>query len=127
MVRITSKRDVEVILQADEALHSRWRGRVHTDAAVPVDAHEAERWIDFLTHDREVELVALGDRPPEVHPRAAERIHSHAYLRATNGVHVDHVAQIADIGVQVVMSMGRGTSQSFLVRDTLDLPELLFE
>ena len=33
--------------------------------------------VDGIVHDREVQPVALGNRPPVVDPGAAERIDSH--------------------------------------------------
>ena len=76
--------------------------------------HEAEGRIDGLVDDREVQPVALGDRLPVVDPGAAERIDAHADLRAANGVHVDHVGEIADVSVEVVVPVRRGGAQSLL-------------
>ena len=95
MVGVAGKGDLEAILQVDQPLHRIGRGRVHADLAVPIDRHETEGRIDGLVDDREVQPVALGNRPPVVDPGAAERIDPQADLRAANGVHVDHIAEIA--------------------------------
>ena len=98
MVGIAGEGDIEAILQADQALHRIGRGWVHADLAVPIDSHETEGRIDGLVHDREIQPVALGNRFPVVNAGAAERIDSHADLRAANGIHVDHIAEIGDVG-----------------------------
>ena len=95
MVGVAGEGDVKAILHADQSLHRIGRGWVHADLAVPIHRHETEGRIDGLVDDREVQPVALGNRPPVVDPGAAERIHPQADLRAANGVHVDHIGEIS--------------------------------
>ncbi len=54
------------------------------------------------------EAVALGNRGPVVDAGAAERIHAQADLRAANRVHVDHIAEIAHVSIEIVMPVRRG-------------------
>ena len=84
-------------------VHRVRRRGIHADLAVPVDRHEAERGVDRVVDHGEIELVALGDRRPVVHARAAERIDAHADLRAADRIHVDDVAEIADVVVEIVV------------------------
>ena len=60
-VGVVAERDVEAVLQRDQARHRVRRRAVHADLAVVVDGHEAERRIDGAVHDGQVEPVALGD------------------------------------------------------------------
>ena len=47
-----------------------------------------------------VESVALGDRRPVVHPRAAQGIDAHLHTRAADRVHVDDVAEVGHVGLR---------------------------
>ena len=67
--------------RSDQPLHRVRRRRIHADAAVPVERHEAEGRIDLVADDRQVEPVALGDARPVVHAGAAQRIDAHADRR----------------------------------------------
>ena len=78
VVGVAGEGDIEAILQADQSLHRVGRGGIHADLAVPIDRHESESRIDRVVDDREVQPVALGDRPPVVDPGAAERIDTEA-------------------------------------------------
>ncbi len=122
MIGVAGKCDVEPLLQPHESLHRVGGRGIHADAAVPVQSHEAERGIDFVTDDREVQPVALGDRRPVVHPGAPERIYAQSQTGAADGVHVDHVPEIAHVGVQIVMTMCRRGAQR---RFEGDSPHLL--
>ena len=66
-------------------------------------AHEGKPRVDFIAHDREIELVTLSDARPIMHARAAERIHAHAHFRTANHVHVDDTGEVGDIGVEIVV------------------------
>ena len=127
MVRVAAEGNLEAILQADQRLHRIGRGWIHADLAVPVDRHETEGRVDGLVHDREVQPVALGNRRPVVHPGAAERIHPQADLRAANGIHVDHIGEIGNVGVEVVVPVRRGSVQSLLERNPLHTSQAILE
>ena len=58
--------------------------------------------------------VALGDRSPVVDAGAAQGIDAHADLRAANGVHVDHIAQIVNISVEIVVPVRGGGAKGSL-------------
>ena len=127
MVGIAGEGDLELILQADQPLHRIGRGWVHADLAVPIDCHETEGRIDGLVDDREVQPVALGNRPPVVDAGAAERIDPQADLRAANGLHVDHIAEISNVGVEVVVPVRCGGAQRLLVRNPVHAAQAAFE
>ena len=88
---------------------------------------KSEGRIDGLVDDGEVQPVALGNRPPVVDPGAAERIHPQADLRAANGVHVDHIAEIANVGIEVVVPVRRGGAKRLLERNPLHTPQAVLE
>ena len=108
MIGIASEGDVEAILEANQTLHGVGRGRVHANPAVPVNAHEAEGRIDGFVHHRQIQTIALGNRAPIMHPGATQRIHAQTDVRAANRLHVEHVAEIADVGVEIVVAVRRG-------------------
>ena len=84
---------------------------------------KSEGRIDGLVDDGEVQPVALGNRPPVVDPGAAERIYAQADLRAANGVHVDHIAEVANVGIKVVMPVRRGGAKRLLEGNPSDTRE----
>ena len=127
MVGVAGEGDVEAILQADQPLHRIGRGWVHADLAVPIHRHETEGRIDGLVDDGEVQPVALGNRPPIVDPGAAERIDSQADLRAANGIHVDHVGEIADVSIEIVVPVRRGGAKSLLERNPFHTRKAILE
>ncbi len=79
--------------------------------AIPVETHERKPRIDLFADEGEIELVLLGDTPPVVHARAAERIHAHAHLGAADHIHVEHGREVADVGGEVIVLVrGRRTA-----------------
>ena len=119
VVGIAGEGDLEAILQANQPLHRIGRGWVHADLAIPVHGHEPERRVDGVAHDREIQSVARSDRPPVVDARSAERVDSHADLRSANGVHVDHVGEVGDVGVEIVVPVRRGSTERPVEGDPL--------
>src|SRR3569623_1717689 len=103
MIGVAGKGNGEAILQADQALHGIGRGWIHAYAAVPVNRHEAEGRIDSIVHDREVQSISLGDRAPVMHAGPTQRIHAQADARATDRLHVEHAAEIADISRDIFL------------------------
>ena len=127
MVRVACKSNVEAILQADQPLHRVRRRWVHANPAVPINRHKTEGRIDGLVDDGEVQTVALGNRPPVVDPGAAERIYAQADLRTANGVHVDHTAEIAHVGIEVVVPVRRGGAKRPFERNPSDTSKADFQ
>ncbi len=127
VVGVAGEGEVEAILQLDQSLHRIRRRRVHADLAVPIDRHEPEGRVDGLVDDGEVQPVAIGDRPPVVDTGAAEGIDAEVDPCAADGVHVDHIGQIGNVGIEVVMPMGRGGEQRLLGRDPLHALQATFE
>ncbi|MND84221.1 hypothetical protein D3C80_761080 [compost metagenome] len=125
VVRIAGKRHVEALFQADQALHGMAGRWVHADLAVPVDGHEAEGRVDLFVHHIQVQAVMLGNRRPVAHPCSTQRIDTQAQLGIADGVEVDHVDQVGDIGVEVIVTMGSAGLQCLLVADALDAGELV--
>ena len=73
-------------------------GAVHADLAVVIDRHEGEGRVDRRVHDGDVQAVDGVDRLPVGRGGAAERVHAQLEAGAADGVHVDDVAQVLDVG-----------------------------
>ncbi len=127
MIGITRESNLELVLQADQPLHGKRRGWVHADLAVPIDRHEAEGRIDLLVDDGQVQPVALGNRRPVVDAGSAEWIDPQVDLGAANDLHVDDIAEVFRVGVEVVVAVGCGGTQRLLVRNPVDAAETAFE
>ena len=59
--------------------------------------------------------MALRDPRPVMDAGAAKRIDAETELRAANDVQVDHVAEVADVGAEIVVPMRRRGAQSLLI------------
>ncbi|MNF49783.1 hypothetical protein D3C84_310660 [compost metagenome] len=125
VVRVAGKGNVEALLETDQALHGMAGGRVHADLAVPVHRHETECRIDLSVHHIEVQAVVFGDGRPVAHPCSAQRIHAQTQIGPANGVEVDHIDQIGDVGVEVVMTVSGVGLQRLFVADALDPGQLV--
>ncbi|MNU89917.1 hypothetical protein D3C71_797690 [compost metagenome] len=125
VVRVAGKRNVKALFEADQALHGVSGRRVHANLAIPVDGHETEGRIDLFVHHVQVEAVMLGNRRPVAHPCSAQRIDTQTQLGVTNGVEVDHVDQVGDVGVQIIVTMGGAGFQGLFVADALDAGEFV--
>ena len=66
-----------------------------------------------VVDDVKVQAVPLRDRCPVMHPGTTEWIDAQAYARAADHVHVDDVAEIADVSAQEVVPVGRRRAQRF--------------
>jgi hypothetical protein len=62
-----------------------------------------------------------------MHSGAAERVHAQVDGRPANHVHVDHVAEIHDVGTEIVVAMRGGGVKSLRVRNLLQVAKLAFE
>ena len=72
-----------------------------------VDGHEREGRIDLRVDHRDIQPVGRIDRLPVMHGSAAQRVDRQLEAGGANGVHVDDVAQIVDIGTEQIFLMGR--------------------
>ena len=98
MIGVAGEGDVEAILQPDQPLHRIGRGRIHADLAVPIHGHEAEGRIDRVVDDGQIEPVALARSAPSSARRRRRADPRPGGARAANRLHIDHVAEIGDIG-----------------------------
>ena len=62
----------------------------------------------------------FGDGRPVAHPCSAQRIDTQAQLGVADGIEVDDVDQVGDIGVQVIVTMGGAGLERLLVADAFD-------
>ena len=62
-----------------------------------------------------------------MHAGAAHRVHTHAHLRCADHVHVDHVAEVTDVGAEKVVAMRRRSLQGLGMRHALHAFETRFE
>jgi hypothetical protein len=97
-IRVIGEGNPIAVLEADESGHRIWTGAVHANDAVVVDGHERKGRINPRIHDCDLQSVGGIDRLPIIDGGAAKRVDRETELSGVNGVHVDHVAQIVDIG-----------------------------
>ena len=76
VVGVTGKSHVKTLFKADQPLHCVAGGWVHADAAIPVHAHKAERWIDRGVDHFKVQPVVLADCRPVTHTGTAQRVYA---------------------------------------------------
>ena len=120
-VGVVADRDLKPILERHQSGHRVRARAVHADLAVVVERHEAERRIDRRIHDRDLQAVARGDRLPVGQRRTAERIDADRHARIANGVHVDDLVQIVDVGTHEIFLMGRRCLERGRERHALDV------
>ena len=101
-VRVVGEGDVEAVAHLGQPRHRVRRRAVHPDLAVPVERHEAERRVELLVDDLEVEPVHLGDRHPVGGARTAERVDAEAQPGLADRVEVDHLREVGHVRVHVV-------------------------
>src|SRR5262249_9485194 len=63
-VRVIAKRDVEAILEFDQAGHGIGAGAIHADFAIMIYRHEGKSRVYVRIHDRNVQAVPVCDRFP---------------------------------------------------------------
>src|SRR5713101_2808927 len=83
-IGVTGEGNIEAVFEANHARHcicGRW---VHSDLSIPIDAHKAERGIDGMIYDFEVESVASADRVPVGDARAPQWIRPDMHFAVTN-------------------------------------------
>ena len=97
-VGVISESDAIAVLEADEPGHRVGAGAVHADGTVMIDCHEREGRIDLRIDDRNVQPIDLVDRFPVMHRGAAKRVDGELESGGANGVHVDDIPQVVDVG-----------------------------
>jgi hypothetical protein len=126
-VGVVGKGDVELVARADQPRHRIGRRAVHPDLAVPVHRHEAERRVDRVADDGSIEAIALDDRLPVAHARAAQRIDADLHAGAADRFHVEHVGEVGDIGPDVIVAANTSGFARAIVGDAFDASEIVFE
>ena len=127
VIGIARKRDIELVLQADQALHGVGRRRVHADAAIPIERHEAEGGIDGVVDDGQIQSIAIADGSPIMHARATQRIDAQIQLRAANDIEIDHLAQIGDILGHEIVRFGGGRMERVAEQHSLHAIQAVFK
>ena len=126
-VRVVGERDVEAVAHLGQPRHRVRRRAVHPDLAVPVERHEAERRIELVVDDLQVEPVHLGDRRPVGGARPAERVDAEPQAGLADRVEVDHLRQVGHVGVHVVAPVQVVGPLGVAVRDAQDALQLRVE
>ena len=116
-VGVVAERDVEAILEPDQARHRVRRRAVHADLAVLVDGHERERRIDRVVDDLDRQPVALARSAPS-RRRAAPPSGSTPRRRPLERIASmsTTVAQVVDVGRDVVVPVRRRRRQRLAQR-----------
>jgi hypothetical protein len=96
-VGVVAEGEVEPVLHRDQVRHRVGGRAVHPDLAVVVEGHEPEGRVHDGIHDGEVEAVRLGDRPPVVRVRAAQRVDADAEARAPRDLEVHRRAEVLHV------------------------------
>ena len=123
LAKATSKR----VAHPDQPRHRVGRRAVHPDLAVPIDRHEAEGRIDRIADDGRVEAIALDDRLPVAHAGAAQGIDADFDAGGADRLHVDDIAEVGDIGPDVIVAMHAGRLARAVIGDALDALQAVFE
>ena len=105
VIGVAGPSHIEPILESNQSLHRVRRGAVHSNLPIPIDGHEAERGIDHVAHHGERYAVAFRDLAPILHPGPSEGIHRQAERRAPQNVEVHDVAEVSDVGLQVLVTV----------------------
>src|SRR5262245_59661246 len=115
-IGVAGEGDIESLLEADHPGHGVSRRRVHANLSVPIDCHEAERRINDVIHDLQIESVALANGIPVSHAGAAQRIYTDTNLTISDCLQIDHRGEIAHIGIEILMLMCVGSTPSAFKR-----------
>jgi hypothetical protein len=105
-VGVVAGGDLELVLAPHEGGHRRGRRAVHADLAVPVQRHEPPGGVDLRVDDGQVQAVPLGDGTPVVDAGPAERVGADPDAGLSDGLEVDDVRQVVDVGAQEVVALG---------------------
>jgi hypothetical protein len=106
-IRVIGEGNPIAVFEADESGHRIWTGAVHANDAVVVDGHERKGRINPRIDDCDLQSIGGIDRLPVIDGGAAKRVDRETEPSGANGVHVDHVAQIVDIGKDEIFLVSR--------------------
>ena len=101
-VGVVAGGQVELVAVVHQRGHGVRAGAVHADLAVGVQRHKPPGGVHVRVDHLEVQPVALADRAPVVHGRAAHRVSADVQAGRLDRVHVHHVAQVGNVVVEVV-------------------------
>ena len=127
MIRITSKGNVETVLQIDQASHGvggRW---VHANFAIPVNRHETECWIDHFVFHNKIQPETVCYCRPVMNSGAAKRIDPDANVRVPYHIHINHTGQIIHVIVEEVVLMRCRRAQCVFETDPFYTREFVLE
>ena len=120
-VRVVGEGDAVLVLEADQPRHRIGTRAVHANLSVVIDRHEGERRIDDRVHDHDVEPVDGVDRLPVGHGRATQGVHAQPEAGAADGIHIDDVPQVVDVGQDEVLLVRGGRLDGRRERHALDV------
>ena len=93
IIRVVSKRQIELITQCQQTRHRTLGGAVHTDRTVFIEVHKAEGLIDLIVNDGQVEVVILANALPVFDTGTAQRINAQRQARFLNRRHINDIGQ----------------------------------
>ena len=97
-VGVVAERNLILIFQAHQPRHRIRAGTIHADFPVVVDSHERKSWVDGSVDDLNVQSMNRVNRVPVRKRCPTKRVYAQLEMAAANGVDVDDVAEIANIG-----------------------------
>ncbi|MNS84222.1 hypothetical protein D3C72_1180380 [compost metagenome] len=89
-----------------------------------VQVHKAEGLIDSIVHQRQIQLVMLGDTLPVGDAGTAERIDAQLQAGTLNRRHINHVHQPFNIWLHQVLCMHTAAGPGLIQRLTLNAFQL---
>src|SRR5699024_3630141 len=119
-IRVVAGGHVELVPVGNEGGHGVRAGAVHADLAVGIERHETEGGIHMGVDHGEVQAVGLGDGTPVVHGGPAHRVGTDADAGLADGVDVDHIGQVLNVGALEVVAPD-ALIQYAVDGDTLDV------
>ena len=78
-------------------------------ASRSVSRDKTERRVDAVIDDGDIKTIAFADRKPIVNPGTTERIDAHADIGTANRIHVEYIAEIDHVRVEIVVAAARST------------------
>ena len=119
VIRIVGEGQIELIAQRQQTRHRTLGGAVHADRAIFIQVHKAERLIDLIVNDGQIQLVVLADAFPVFDTRTAQRIDAQFQARLLNSRHIDDIRQPFNKWLYQVLLFHVAGSQRGVERNTL--------